>query len=523
MTTPPGPQGQGDDPEGTLLSVPSVAATPSKDRYFPGLLLSGKYQLNALIGEGGMGSVWQATNLLLELPVAIKLIRADLDRGALRARLQVEARAAAKLGHPAIVRVFDVGQSEAGDPFIVMELLQGETLGAMLEQGRIPAARAVQLLLPIIDALGMAHARGIVHRDLKPDNVMVALEDQQVQPKILDFGIAKLTDPRDSDSKLTEVGAVVGSPEYMSPEQACGRDDLDATTDIWSICVVLYEAITGKSPFVAANYNALLRVIVEDEPNSIVAHAAGDEALWQIIKHGLEKDRTARYQSMTELGQTLAAWLVGHGVLEDASGSSLESKWIGRSGEAHTRASNSASASAVSNNQGDLRRARESGDGTGVASGPFTATIRPAHPANKRLLGVAIAALALLGVSAAAISRERAPDFAVSAAQATLTPPPTRAPTPEATGSEVAPKLVVVSPGTAAPVPASHAPPLTSRSTLTSVGTVAPPSPRAAQRASAAQHAAFPNSAEPARGVPSPAAVTPAKASEPPLDLLAPY
>ncbi|HEX3854695.1 MAG TPA: protein kinase, partial [Polyangiaceae bacterium] len=130
-------------------------------RYAPGVILSGKYRLEAVLGEGGMGAVWRASNLLLELPVAIKLIRADLDRSSLRARLQVEARAAAKLGHPAIVRVFDVGESEFGDPFIVMELMHGETLAQMISQGRLSAARTVQLLLPIIDALALAHLGGI--------------------------------------------------------------------------------------------------------------------------------------------------------------------------------------------------------------------------------------------------------------------------------------------------------------------------------------------------------------------------
>src|SRR5450432_133926 len=229
-----------------------------------------------------MGAVWRAANLLLDLPVAIKLIRADLDRDALRARLQLEARSVAKLGHPAIVRVYDVGETELGDPFIVMELLHGETLAQLLAQGRLSAVRAVQLILPIVDALAVAHARGIVHRDLKPDNLLIALEDQRTQPKILDFGIAKLTDPRDANHRLTEIGTVVGSPDYMSPEQARGREDVDYRTDIWSLCVVLYEAITASAPFSASNYNALLRAIVEDEPKPLSEHAAGDAPLWEI-------------------------------------------------------------------------------------------------------------------------------------------------------------------------------------------------------------------------------------------------
>src|SRR5450432_707965 len=261
-----------------------------------------------------MGAVWRAANLLLDLPVAIKLIRADLDRNALRARLQLEARSVAKLGHPAIVRIYDVGETEAGDPFIVMELLHGETLAQMLAHGRLSAVHTVQLLLPIIDACAMAHARGIVHRDLKPDNLLIARENQRIQPKILDFGIAKLTDPRDANHRLTEAGTVVGSPDYMSPEQARGRDDVDYRTDIWSLCVVLYEAIAGTTPFAASNYNALLRAIVEDQPSSLGDYAAGDPELWAILQKGLAKDPQARHRSMAELGRALAAWLLSHGV-----------------------------------------------------------------------------------------------------------------------------------------------------------------------------------------------------------------
>jgi serine/threonine protein kinase len=320
----------GDESAGTYPAFPRSVSGAPPARYAPGATLSGKYRLDAVLGEGGMGAVWRASNLHLDLPVAIKLIRADLDRGALRARLQLEARSAAKLGHPAIVRVFDVGETEYGDPFIVMELLHGETLAEMLASGRLSAARAVQLLLPIVDALTVAHARGIVHRDLKPDNLLIAAEDQRVQPKILDFGIAKFAALREDEQRLTEAGTVVGSPIYMSPEQARGRDDVDYRTDIWSLCVVLYESITGKTPFAGSNYNALLRAIVEDEPTPVFEHAAGDAQLWEIVKKGLSKDRLDRQRSMAELGRGLATWLLSHGTTEDVCGTSLEAKWGSR-------------------------------------------------------------------------------------------------------------------------------------------------------------------------------------------------
>jgi serine/threonine protein kinase len=310
-------------------------------RYGVGDVIASKYRLESLLGEGGMGSVWRAINLQLEAPVAIKVIRGEVERELLTMRLVQEARAAAKLGHPAIVRIFDVGESELGDPFIVMELLSGRSLGNLItSDGRLPATQAVQLLLPVADALSVAHAKGIVHRDLKPDNVFIAVDNERVQPKLVDFGIVKMSDlnqksstpvpSANSDSKqgtltrLTQHGTVVGSPQYMSPEQARGREDLDHRTDIWSLCVVLYEAISGQLPFRDQNYNALLGSIQEDEPLPPDSLRAEDAGLWEIIQRGLAKEPAARFQSMTELGQALSSWLVSQGVFEDACGVSLD-------------------------------------------------------------------------------------------------------------------------------------------------------------------------------------------------------
>src|SRR5450432_2208288 len=304
-------------------------------RYAAGDVIAGKYRLESILGEGGMGTVWHAFNLQLEAPVALKLIRAELDRELFTQRLKQEARAAAKLGHPGIVRVFDVGDSEFGDPFIVMELLHGRSLSALLvAEHRLPATHAVQLLLPVADALSVAHAKGIVHRDLKPDNIFLAVDDEeQLQPKLVDFGIVKLAGQSSTDKHLTQAGTVLGSPEYMSPEQARGREDLDHRTDIWSFCVVLYETVAGMTPFAGINYNALMRSIVEDEPPSLMAYLASDESLWEIIRRGLAKDVEQRFRSMSDLGRALAAWLLRQGIKEDVCGGSLDSKWISRTSD----------------------------------------------------------------------------------------------------------------------------------------------------------------------------------------------
>lgn len=379
---------------------------PSSGGYTAGTVLSGKYRLEGPLGEGGMGVVWRASNVLLDLPVAIKLIRADLDDGSLRARLQLEARAAAKLGHSSIVRVFDVGESEFGDPFIVMEHLRGETLAQLIGRARVPATRAVQLLLPIIDALAAAHARGIVHRDLKPDNVMIAFDEQRVCPKILDFGIAKLIDPCDANFKLTEIGAVVGSPEYMSPEQARGREDIDSRTDVWSTCVVLYEAVTGQPPFSASNCNALLRRIVEDAPAPLSEHGVGDAALWQILERGLRKDRAQRYPKISELGQALAGWLLAQGVFEDACGSTLDSKWLGRKSEPIELggpAARQPSWQPPSERPSHLRESNA--HSSGLARGPFTKTIQPRPVRRTRTFRALFAAGALFAVLGTLLGR----------------------------------------------------------------------------------------------------------------------
>jgi eukaryotic-like serine/threonine-protein kinase len=299
-----------------------------------GHVIAGKYRLEGLLGEGGMGTIWRAYNLQLELPVAIKLLRAGMNGAELGERLRVEARAAAKLAHPSIVRVFDIGEAESGDPFIVMELLRGQSLGDLLEGGPLPAVNALQLLLPIGEALSLAHSRGVVHRDLKPDNIFIANEGACVQPKLLDFGIAKVRSRMAAGGPvLTQTGTLLGSPDYMSPEQAYGRSDIDERSDIWAFCVVLYEVISGHAPFEGDSPQAILRSVVQDEPALLELFDAVDPELSALIHWGLAKDRDARPASMFDLGRELAAWLFARGVTEDATGSSLEAKWLGRSSE----------------------------------------------------------------------------------------------------------------------------------------------------------------------------------------------
>ena len=312
-------------------SETSGEAIPLAYQYSEGDVIAGKYRLRHLIGRGGMGDVWRAHNETLDIDVAIKLLRAEADGGSAEDRLLREARAAARLGHPAIVRVFDFGATEFGEPFIVMERLEGEDLATSLaHHGRLSATKAVRTLLPIAHALEAAHAKRIIHRDLKPENIFLTRTDEdRLQPKIVDFGIAKID--RGKNVKLTQKGTVIGSPGYMSPEQARG-DEIDQRADIWSFCVVLYEALTGMQPFVGKNDNALLYAIVAHEPAPITSLAAGDVALSAILEKGFAKNPDKRWQSMHDLGVALATWLAAQGVSEDIAGASLEATWLSDSG-----------------------------------------------------------------------------------------------------------------------------------------------------------------------------------------------
>ncbi|HVU02454.1 MAG TPA: serine/threonine-protein kinase [Polyangiaceae bacterium] len=303
-----------------------MTSTPPRPRvtsryYAPGETIAGKYQLVSTLGEGGMGAVWLAKNVALETNVALKLLRADLEAEDAAERLGQEARAAARIGHRAIVRVFDFGHTEQGDPFIAMELLEGESLATVLAtRGRLTPVKAVQTLLPIADALAAAHARGIVHRDLKPDNLFLVREGRRTQPKVVDFGIAKVQQDAGPTRTLTRQGTVLGSPGYMSPEQARGAAGIDHRTDVWSLAVVLYECITGRAAFDGDNYNALMRAIIEDDVVPCTELAAGDVALWEILKKALEKMPDARWPSMRDFGLALVDWLASHGVDTDVCG-----------------------------------------------------------------------------------------------------------------------------------------------------------------------------------------------------------
>lgn len=312
-----------------MADDPTQPERPQPPDYTAGQVIADKYRLERLLGEGGQACVWQAKNLMLDADVAIKVVRAGVRDPAHAQRLLQEARTAARLDHSAVVRIYDLGQTTAGDQFLVMELLEGDPLADHLQvHQRLSAIDAVRILLPIAEALALAHSRGLIHRDVKPDNVLLARTSGSLQPKLLDFGVVKQQNTSDPSRGLTETGAIVGTPAYFSPEQAAGREDLDERADVWGYAAMLYECLTGELPFKGQNYNALLRSILEDAPRPLSEYGIQDAELWRILERGLTKPLDQRWQSMVEMGRALAQWLLSQGVVDDVCRSSLHSKWL---------------------------------------------------------------------------------------------------------------------------------------------------------------------------------------------------
>lgn len=305
---------------------PAAAQARWTDPYQPGTVLAGRYQLVEQLGEGGMGAVWRACSMSLDLDVAVKVIRRDACVPDAGDRLLKEARATARVIHPAAVRVFDFNVTDAGDPFLVMELLAGKTLSRVLaEEGPLSPLSAVQLVLPLLDALCVAHREGIVHRDVKPANVMIVEQGRRVAPKLIDFGIAGIT-PNAWSRKLAPYGVLLGSPIYMAPEQASRSPVIDARTDVWGACTLLYELVSGRRPFRGFDRTSVIREILSSSPPRPAA-LADDAQLWAIVERGLAKALEDRWPTMDALGGALAAWAIARGATCDATGASLTATW----------------------------------------------------------------------------------------------------------------------------------------------------------------------------------------------------
>ena len=279
-------------------------------------MLSRRWRVGNKLGEGGMGEVYAADPIGGGARVAIKVLRPEFvsDRDVLLRFLE-EARTSMRLVHPNIVRVLEGAQAEDGSPYLVMELLEGVPLGAYTQNGgRVPLAQAVPILQGILAGLAAAHAEGIVHRDLKPDNVLLTRDASGTfVVKVLDFGIAKVMDAAGGMGSRTRTGVFLGTPAYMSPEQARSARDVDQRADLWSAGVLFYEMLTGRSAFPAPTEFARLAALLSSEPEPVQKIDPALAPLAGFFERALKKDRSERFSTASEMARALAAAAPGIG------------------------------------------------------------------------------------------------------------------------------------------------------------------------------------------------------------------
>ncbi len=270
--------------------------------------LRDKYELGEKLGQGGMGAVYAARNKLTGRRVAIKLVpeKSGTDED-MAVRFLREARAASAIEHPNVVQVFDAGQSD-GHLFMVMELMDGEPLSKLIHrEAPLEPQRIIDILGPILDALAFAHGHGIIHRDIKPANIFLARmpHSNEAVPKLLDFGIAKYSEDVESLG-LTQSGTIMGTPYYMSPEQLQAREAVDHRADLYSVGVILYEALSGQKPFYAESYASLIVAILQTEPVEIQDLSPDlSPALVGVVSRALQKDRERRFKTSEEMREAL--------------------------------------------------------------------------------------------------------------------------------------------------------------------------------------------------------------------------
>ncbi len=278
----------------------------------------GEYELQEELGRGGMGVVYRAFQSSLQRTVALKMIpNAAFASSQDLARLRAEALAAARLSHPNIVPVYEVGEHNS-QPWFSMQFIEGTTLSQRLMNGPMTPREAVALLIPIVEAIGAAHRAGVLHRDLKPSNIIIARDGV---PFVTDFGLAKRVNVDEESRRsggigselasLTQSGAILGTPAWMSPEQAAGQtDSIDIATDIYSLGAVLFAMLTGRPPFQAASpLDTVLMVLEQDPPNIRILNRAVDSDLEMVVMKCLQKPQDLRYSSTGALASDLRAWL----------------------------------------------------------------------------------------------------------------------------------------------------------------------------------------------------------------------
>jgi eukaryotic-like serine/threonine-protein kinase len=287
------------------MSQPAAHADPE-----PGTVVAERYRIIGLLGRGGMGAVYRVEHVKLKKEMALKLLRPEISKlDDVAKRFEREAEAAARLDHPNIISVTDFGSTDAGQLFLVMELLNGPSLAKMLlKDGAMPAPRALHIIRQVLSALQRAHSAGVVHRDLKPDNiVLVEREGERDVVKLLDFGIAKLVASDGAGEQLTRAGAIFGTPQYFSPEQAMG-EPVDARADLYAAGVMMYEMLTGQRPFEAQSVVELISMHVTRDPAPVSQLAPHIQpALSEAVARAMNKRRADRFPDASAMWQALQA------------------------------------------------------------------------------------------------------------------------------------------------------------------------------------------------------------------------
>ena len=293
----------------TLRTETPMPENPLK----PGDIVMGKYRVEQLLGMGSMGIVVAATHEALQQRVAIKiLLQSNADPREQYERFKREARAAGRLKSPHVTKVLDVGTLDTGNPYLVMEHLEGRDLGSLLtHSGPLPMADAVEYILQVCEAVGEAHAAGIIHRDIKPTNLFLTLNPNGSPCiKVIDFGISKTND---AEVKLTKEAEILGSPLYMSPEQMDSSRTVDARSDVWALGVTLYELLSTMTPFHAAGIVQVCNRVFQGQPTPLSAYRPDlPAALEAVISRCFEKDRDRRWPNVAELAAALAPFASAH-------------------------------------------------------------------------------------------------------------------------------------------------------------------------------------------------------------------
>jgi serine/threonine-protein kinase len=292
----------------TLCPADGVALETNEDPLI-GKTLAGKYRVDARLSVGGMGAVYRGTHILMDKTVAIKVLRPSLAADEkIVARFSREARAASRISHPNALSVTDFGEDEDGIVFLVMEYLSGKTLKQVIrEEGPLPLGRTVDILRQVGDALAAAHAQNVVHRDLKSDNIMLLTTSVGDHAKVLDFGIAKINEPEgEFDTGLTAPNLVIGTPQYMSPEQCSQESEIDARSDIYSFGVILYEMLVGHVPFGGDSPTMVMMKHLQDPVPSVLDERKDlPPSIGRVVARAMAKLPANRYQTINELIEDL--------------------------------------------------------------------------------------------------------------------------------------------------------------------------------------------------------------------------